>query len=556
MKKYIGLLFSALLLASSCADSRYDEMVNDSAYFAKSDLQEQTVTVMNASDYVYNIWVHKGGYFQNKFTGNLAIDYNYLVSYNTSHNTNYQMLDEKYYSFERNFVIEAGSNEVAVPLTLKTNNVVKDLGYDTYYIPFATNSTTPDGLIYEDKANFILAITLKQPVLGIDGENKGEIFKDFSTETAPTFEFDITAILDVEAPEDLEVIYSEDLSLLAAGEKALDPRYYSYNEEVIMAAGEQYAENFLTLKLTEMPKGRWTIPVRMTTSNDKVKVAQNAYLKLTVVKGTLDDIQWTGNYLQVNEVIVPSATLAKTPIATTNGADTELSVDQTWINLSKEGDNVYMAITGTNTSKNLERIATVTILDKATLLEKTIKVRQCMEGYGTILNKSLWDIPVYSDNTSGKKGEFKRLYDNFWPASGAESNGSYIELNDRTDGTTPFSLTFDLGEKHSVYNSFGLMPRLQWTQPAPKRVKIEVSDDMATWTVLGPNAATTGFWDAFTEQELKGGGSSWENHYEGVVHWFNLGSQNKRYIRLSMYEGHYQDTGKVICLNEVFVSNR
>ena len=556
MKKYIGLLFSALLLASSCVDSRYDGMVNDSAYFAKSDLQEQTVTVMNASDYVYTIWVHKGGYFQNKFTGNLAIDYNYLVSYNTSHSTDYQMLDEKYFTFERSFVMEAGSSEVAVPLTLKTNNVVKDLGYGTYYIPFAANSTTPDGLIYEDKANFILAITLKQPILGIDGENKGEIFKDLSTETAGTFELDITAVLDVEAPEDLEIIYSEDLSLLAPGEKALNPQYYSYNEEAVMASGEQYAENYLTLNLADMPKGRWIIPVRISTGNEKVKVAQDAYLKLTVVKGTLDDIQWAGNYLQVNEIIVPSTILTKTLIATTNGADTELSADQSWMNLSKEGDNVYMTITGANASKNLERIATVTIQDKATLLEKTIKVRQCMEGYGTILNKSLWDIPTYSDNTAGKKGEFKRLYDNFWPANGAESNNSFIELNNRTDGTTPFVFTFDLGEKHSAYNSFGMMPRLQWTQPAPKRVKIEVSDDMATWTVLGPNAATTGFWDAFTEAELKGGGSSWENHYEGVVHWFNLGSQSKRYIRLSIYEGHYQDTGKVICLNEVFVSNR
>ena len=110
MKKYIGFLFSALLLASSCVDTRYDGMINDSAYFAKSDLQQQTVTVMNEDDYVYNIWIHKAGYFQNKFAGSLAVDYNYLVSYNTSHSTNYKMLDEKYYSFVRDFVVEAGSN--------------------------------------------------------------------------------------------------------------------------------------------------------------------------------------------------------------------------------------------------------------------------------------------------------------------------------------------------------------------------------------------------------------------------------------------------------------
>lgn len=557
MKKYISFLFSALLLASSCVDTRYDEMVNDSAYFAKSDLQEQTVTVMNANDYVYNIWIHKGGYYQNKFAGRLSIDYNYLVSYNNSHSTDYKMLDEKYYNFERDFVIEDGSNEVAVPLTLKMNSVIADHGYGTYYIPFAVNSTTPNEEVYVDKANFLLAITLQQPILGIDGDNKGEVFLDLSTEIADTYEVDITAALDVEAPEDLNVTYSEDLSLLVAGEKALDSQYYSYDGTLTMATGEKYAENYLTLKLAQMPRGRWVIPVRMSTTNDKVKVANDAYLKLTVVKGTLDDIQWTGDYLQGNEIIVSAETLAETVIATIEGVDAEVSVDQSWINVSKKDDDkVYMTIIGANTSTNAERMATVTILDKGTLLEKIIKVRQCMSGYGIILNKNSWSIPAYSANTADKTNHFGKLYDNFWATNAAESNGSYIELSNRIDGSDPFVFTFDLGTNPREYNSFGLMPRLQWAQPAPKRVKIEVSDDLEAWTVLGPNAGTTGIWNAFTEEELKGGGTSWENHYEGIVHWFDLGSQNKRYIRLSMYEGFYQDTGKVICISEVFVSKK
>lgn len=557
MKKYISFLFSALLLASSCVDTRYDEMVNDSAYFAKSGLQEQIVTVMNANDYVYNIWIHKGGYYQNKFAGRLSIDYNYLVSYNNSHSTDYKMLDEKYYNFERDFVIEDGSNEVAVPLTLKMNSVIADLGYGTYYIPFAVNSTTPNEEVYVDKANFLLAITFQQPILGIDGDNKGEVFLDLSTEIADTYEVDITAALDVEAPEDLNVTYSEDLSLLVAGEKALDSQYYSYDGTLTMATGERYAENYLTLKLAQMPRGRWVIPVRMSTTNDKVKVANDAYLKLTVVKGTLDDIQWTGDYLQGNEIIVSAETLVETVIATIEGVDAEVSVDQSWINVSKKDDDkVYMTITGANTSTNAERMATVTILDKGTLLEKTIKVRQCMPGYGIILNKSSWNIPAYSANTADKTNHFGKLYDNFWATNAAESNGSYIELSNRVDGSDPYEFTFDLGTNPREYNSLGLMPRLQWAQPAPKRVKIEVSDDMEAWTVLGPNAGTTGMWNAFTEEELKGGGTSWENHYEGIVHWFELGSQNKRYIRLSMYEGFYQDTGKVICISEVFVSKK
>ena len=129
MKRYSCFWIAALLLATSCVDHRYDYMVDDSAYFAKSDLQEETLSVMNAQDYVYEVWIHKSGYWQEKFAARLELDYNYLVQYNSTNGTDFEMLDEKYYTFERDFVIEEGENEACVPLTIKTEQILTDMGY-------------------------------------------------------------------------------------------------------------------------------------------------------------------------------------------------------------------------------------------------------------------------------------------------------------------------------------------------------------------------------------------------------------------------------------------
>ena len=49
-------------------------MMGDTAYFPKSDLQKETLYVMNANDYVYNVWIHKAGYYQNRFAGRVELD--------------------------------------------------------------------------------------------------------------------------------------------------------------------------------------------------------------------------------------------------------------------------------------------------------------------------------------------------------------------------------------------------------------------------------------------------------------------------------------------------
>ncbi|MBC8988013.1 DUF1735 domain-containing protein [Pedobacter sp. N36a] len=554
MKKYL-ILFLAVLSVSACKDTRFDDMIPDSIYLPKSDLQAGTITVMNEDNYTHEIWIHKAGYFQGEFDGSLSLDATYLDTYNESHNTDYEMLNEKYFTLEKDFEIAAAVNETSVPLMLKVADIVKDHGYGTYYIPLRINSRTEGGKVNVEKSNLILAITLKQPILTIDSEKKGVFSLDFSTNAPEKYELNLTAKLDVKSPTDLSVSYATDLSLLSVEEKALDTKYYSFKDDLTIPSGEQYAESFLILDVAKMPRGKWVIPVRLMSSNTKVKVDESAYVKLTISKGNLDDIKWTGDYFQQNEIIVPSQLLNDKVIATAEGVEIEISSDQSWANVTTKADGkIYLNVNQVNSVNHRERFAKITVVDKSTKLTKTINVRQCAPGYGTLLNRKLWSIAAYSANAADKSSQLNRLYNGIWPSNASED--TYLELNNRVDGSTPFVLTFDMGEGHKQYNSLGLMPRLQWTQPAPKRVKIEVSDNNVSWTTLGPNSATTGMWDAFTEAELKGSTDSWNNHWEGMVHWFDFGMQSKRYIRISLYESWYQTTGKVLCLNQMFVSQR
>lgn len=564
MKRYSCFWIAALLLATSCVDHRYDYMVDDSAYFAKSDLQEETLSVMNAQDYVYEVWIHKSGYWQEKFAARLELDYNYLVQYNSTNGTDFEMLDEKYYTFERDFIIEEGKNETCIPLTIKVEQVITDIGYGTFYIPLSVNSLTPGKEVYVEKSHFILALTLQQPVLKIDGIGfedsngvyNGNVYVDANAYSGDSYELDITAMLDVQTTEELEVIYRD--GVLAENERKLDSQYYNYSKSVIMPVDKQYAENYLTVNIKDMPDGKWVIPVEITTSNDKIQVNQEkSWVKLTVIKGSIDeDIQCTGDYAQGNEIIISAGqTLTDAVIAnigernmTVSCIDNSTSEIPNWMSVSIINSDVKLSVTGTNTSIYKEQVATITLTDNDNLLEKVITVRRCMDGYGTILNKNLWELIGYSgSNTSDNASHFYKLYNNFWPSNSAEAaegkpNSSYIEVKPGTNDA-PVSFTFDLGENPNDYNAFGIMPRLQWGGNSPKYVKIEVSEDGSVWEDV-----TGGYQTAFTS-------SSGISYTNPGTKWFKLsdsGTINKRYLRFSMTES----IGGTLCIDEVFVANR
>lgn len=561
MRKYIGFLFLTFLLVSSCVDSRYDEMVNDTAYFQKSNLQQQTVTVMNADDYVYNIWIHKGGFFQNKFAGSLMLDYNYLEKYNTENGTDYEMLDESYFSFERSFVIEEGVNEVAIPFTLKTEKLLQDFGYKTFYIPFSVNSLTPNGDIYAEKSQFILALTLQEPKLKIDGENIGTKSVDINS-IGGTTEFDITAMLDVVTTEDLEVLYTIGSDLLS-GEQNLLQTGYSMKESVTMVTGEQYAENYLTIDPSAIPNGRWTLPIRMYTTNDKIQIVDGAStFILTVIKGNLDnEVVFEGEYVQGNEIIIPSDLLQSTEvgslIAGLDYSKYEVSLKGTdadsWLKCDFDRSSGKISINPTvkNETTNQENVATIVVHSKETLLDKEIVVRQCMKDYGVILNKSYWNIELENSDKvtyggSTAPGGLKGLHDNVWSPN--KSNRLYVEFNSSENKVV---LVIDLGENPYQYNNVGLMPRLEWVGQSPKKVKIELSDDKSAWTAFYDG-------EGFKESELKENGGFKTNCYEGMIKWFDVSTNgtavNHRYVRLTMSESTWDS--KYFSFDEIFVSKK
>src|SRR5699024_3734101 len=120
----------------------------------------------------YPLLIHEGGYYQNEFSGSLFTDFDYLERFNALHGTDHQMLDKQYYSFESDFQIDKDTSGVSVPLTVHTDQLFKDKGVGTYYIPIGINSKTLKGEVTSDRSNFLLALTLEKP--GVVMENNGE----------------------------------------------------------------------------------------------------------------------------------------------------------------------------------------------------------------------------------------------------------------------------------------------------------------------------------------------------------------------------------------------
>ena len=191
-----------------------------------------------------------------------------------------------------------------------------------------------------------------------------------------------------------------------------------------------------------------------------------------------------------------------------------------------------------------------------------------MQGYGIVLSKTLWSLAAYSGEGTGSASNvasYFKLFDDFWPANKAEAGATYqgsknthIEVKSGTD-SNPVSFTFDLGENPRGYDSFGLMPRLQWTAPAPQTIMIEVSDNLESgWETVVEKVTGNGFKkeDIYYLNPDQSNNSNWyDAHYEGIVHWSKLADERiqKRYVRISMYETFWSGS---LCLDEVFVSDR
>ena len=227
--------------------------------------------------------------------------------------------------------------------------------------------------------------------------------------------------------------------------------------------------------------------------------------------------------------------------------------------LSQEEGKVYAKVQK-NESTNTERKAEIGIKNTKTGVETKISLKQGMYGYGVVLSKSLWSMAAFSANVKKQvdDGSIKKLFNNDWSSVG-NTSGKHVQFDGGSD-SDPYVFTFDLGENPHGYDCFGLMPRLQWTAPAPKTLKFEISDNLNDgWETVVEKSAGNGFTQAELQYEGPYNGSNsnkYDNHYEGIVKWFKLGDGKiqKRYVRLSVYETFWNSS--VLCFDEVFASDR
>lgn len=285
----------------------------------------------------------------------------------------------------------------------------------------------------------------------------------------------------------------------------------------------------------------------------KASAGELRYTKtVKVIQYGEEKIVWNEEYSQSESQFIVSSDAAEGLLIATceniHPSDVEVKSDKDWLTLTQEEGKVYAKITA-NTSTNVERSSNIEIKNRKTGTTKKISLRQGMYGYGIVLDKSSWKLGQCSDNvqTQVKDGSIKKLFNNEWTPS--SNNKKHVEFSGGND-SDPYVFIFDLGEISRDYTHLGLMPRLQWTAPAPKTVKIEVSPDGNSWETVVEKESENGF----TEAELNNGTGSKEDHYEGIVHWFGLGTRQDRYIRLSVYETWWSKN--VLCLDEVFVADR
>ena len=366
----------------------------------------------------------------------------------------------------------------------------------------------------------------------------------------------------------------------AAGERELNILTYQGTTSPVIDVTYPDAEQTGWVILTEAPVesvlGSEIKTLALTIKENTANVYREALVNFTATAGDVtsqktvkiiqfgvEKIIWNEEYYQQErEFIISSDANEKLLVATCeniNPTDLELKGNTSWLELSQEEGKIYAKVQK-NESTNTERKTEVGIKNTKTSVETKQSLEQGMAGYGLVLTKSLWSIAAYSSNLQKQvnDGSIKKLFNNDW-ASVGNTDGKHVQFDGGSD-SNPYIFTFDLGENPHGYNSFGLMPRLQWTAPAPKTLKFEISDNLNDgWETVVEKNAGNGFTQAELQYEGPYNGSNsnkYDNHYEGIVKWFKLSDEKmqKRYVRLSVYDTFWNPC--VLCFDEVFASDR
>lgn len=296
--------------------------------------------------------------------------------------------------------------------------------------------------------------------------------------------------------------------------------------------------------------------VTFTSKSGEVEVKKT----LTVSQLGDEDVIWAGDYFQGSpeelekaEIILPSTMLKDIKIAelkNITGSNIELPVQENndWFAVSiNENNEVLISTIKENTTTNKENVKELVLKSKLSGEEFKITVRQCMKGYGTILNKNLWNVEiegctVYNEGAA----KLEALYDNKW--SDTSNKKLFVQLK-QSGSSENCVIIIDLGEKHEKYNAVGLMPRFQWTQPSPGKITVEVREaGESGWTKKIDNE------DYYADSDLKHDGEY--EYYGGIIKWADLGECSERYIKISMpYSSSYWGDKTFLAFDEIFVTN-
>ena len=122
--------------------------------------------------------------------------------------------------------------------------------------------------------------------------------------------------------------------------------------------------------------------VRVGTTNDKVgSDAEENWIKLTVVKGSLDSkVELEGTYVQRSDIILSSDnTPSREEIADVSQiSDLSYSVadkygdEPDWLQVNETSGKLQITVSSANFSTWKERVATITLVDNETWLEKRL----------------------------------------------------------------------------------------------------------------------------------------------------------------------------------------
>ena len=285
---------------------------------------------------------------------------------------------------------------------------------------------------------------------------------------------------------------------------------------------------------------------------------------LTVSQLGEENVIWKGYYFQGSatdldkaEVIVPSNTMQDVEIAELvnipgNYVEFPEQKDEDWFSVRTENNKVLLSVIKENISTNKENIKDLVLKSKLSEKEYKVTVRQCIPGYGIILNKKLWSAELANDYTVTIGGSVKKLeglFDNQW--STGTDNKLYVEFSKvyQKKGVT---IIFDLGENPHRYTHLGLLPRIEWVPQSPKNIKIDYSDDKQSWTEGSVQTA-------YTEAELKGEDGAWlGNQFDcKLIKWFEINNSgiSSRYIRVNVADSFWSN-GTYISFDEFFVSDK